>query len=94
MDWRAAALPLLVEVVVSAGVWCLWFWLLERMTLAAFSMGSLAMWTATTIPGLIVFGFMSWRVDVALAIAVGAIVVALRARAGDEQPMALGLGGA
>jgi hypothetical protein len=41
----------------------------------------------------VLFGFMSWRIDVALAIAVAAIVVALRARVADEQPLALGLGG-
>jgi hypothetical protein len=92
-DWRAAAVPLLVEAMVSAVLWSLWFWLLERMTLAAFSMGSLAMWTAGIIPGFVLFGFRNWRVNVALAIAVGAIVVALRARVVDEQPTALGLGG-
>jgi hypothetical protein len=82
----------MVEVSVSAGLWWLWFWLLERMTLAAFSMGSLATWTAFVLPGFVLFGFMSWRVDVALALAAAAIVVALRARVAEEQPVALGLG--
>ena len=46
------------------------------------------------VPQFAMDGFQNWRADVALAIAVGAIVVALRARVVDEQPMALGLGGA
>ena len=91
MNWRAAALPLLVEVTVSAGLWCLWFWLLGQMALAAFSMGLLAMWTASMIPGFLAFGFMSWRIDVALVVSMAAIVVALRARVAEEQPVALGL---
>jgi hypothetical protein len=36
-------------------------------------------------------GFAEWRMDVAVAIAVAAIVVALRARTAEEQPTALGL---
>jgi hypothetical protein len=92
VGWHGILVALLVEGAVSACVWSLWFWLLERMTLAAFSMGSLAIWTASIFPGFILFGFMSWRFDAALVIAVGAIVVALRARAVEEQPAALGLG--
>lgn len=93
LEWREMAMPLLVQAVVIACSWSLWFWLLQRMTLAAFGMGALAMWTASMLPGFVLFGFMSWRIDVALAIAVAAIVVALRARVADEQPLALGLGG-
>jgi hypothetical protein len=62
------------------------------MTLAAFSMGSLAMWSAATIPGVVLFAFMSWRVDLAGVIALSALVLALRARVAEEQPVALGLG--
>lgn len=91
VEWRVIAAPLLVEVLVSACLWWLWFWLLERMTLAAFSMGSLAAWTASTLAGTVLFGFMNWRIDVALIISVAALVVALQARIADEQPMALGL---
>lgn len=91
LDWREVALPMLVEAVVVACSWCLWFWLLQRMTLAAFSMRPLAIWTATMLPGFVLFGFLSWRIDIALAIAVVAIVVALRARSEEEQPIALGL---
>jgi hypothetical protein len=38
------------------------------------------------------FGFLSWRIDLAIAISVAALVAALRARPGEEQPLALGLG--
>jgi hypothetical protein len=93
IEWRTMAMPLLVQATVIACQWGLWFWLLERMTLAAFAMRALATWTASVIPGFVLFGFMSWRVDLALGIAVGALVVALRARVADEQPLALGLGG-
>jgi hypothetical protein len=91
VDWREVVGPLLVEGAVTACSWWLWFWLLERMTLAAFSMRALAAWTATMVPGFVLFGFLSWRIDAGLAIAVAAILVALRARSAEEQPMALGL---
>jgi hypothetical protein len=92
IEWRELAIPLLVQAAVIACLWTLWFWLLVRMTLAAFGMRALTMWTASIIPGFVFLGFLIWRVDLALAIAVGAIVIALRARGVDEQPMALGLG--
>jgi hypothetical protein len=85
------ALPLAVQAAVIAGSWCLWFWLLQRISLAAFGMRDLAMWTASIVPGFVLLGFLNWRVDLALAIAVSAIVVALRAPPREEQPTALGL---
>jgi hypothetical protein len=91
LDWREVAVPLLLEAVVVGGSCILWFWLLERMTLAAFSMRTLAAWAAAMLPGFAFAGFLQWRIDVALAIAIAAIVVALRARPGEEQPVALGL---
>jgi len=94
IEWREMAIQLLVQAAVTACLWSLWFWLLERMPLAAFGMRALAVWAASIIPGFMLLGFMNWRVDVALAIAVAALVVALRARVADEQPTALGLGGA
>jgi hypothetical protein len=93
IEWRAMAMPLLVQAAVIACQWSLWFWLLQRMTLAGFAMRALATWTASIAPGFMLMGFLSWRVDVALPIAVGALVVALRAQVTDEQPVALGLGG-
>jgi hypothetical protein len=92
-EWREMVVPMLVQAAVIGATWVLWFWLLERMTLAAFGMRALATWTASIAPGFVLLGFMSWRIDVALSISVGAIVVALRARVADEQPVALGLGG-
>jgi drug/metabolite transporter (DMT)-like permease len=91
LGWRDAMLPLLLSALVSAASWWLWFWLLERMTLAAFGMRALAAWLASLLPGLLMFGFLSWRVDAAAAIGMAALVVALRARTADEQPLALGL---
>jgi hypothetical protein len=92
IEWQEQAIPLLLQAAVIACLWVLWFWLLERMTLAAFGMRALAMWTASILPGFALPAFFSGRVDVALVIAVGAIVIALRARVTDERPTALGLG--
>lgn len=93
LDWASAWAPVLLQTAVMACVWLLWFWLLQRMALAAFCTRALAAWAAAVTPGFVMGGFTQWRVDLALAIAVGAIVVALRARVADEQPLALGLGG-
>jgi hypothetical protein len=90
--WHEVWVAMTVQAVVVGCSSYLWFWLLGRMRLAAFCMSALAMWTATMLPGVVLFGFLQWRVDVAVAIAVGAIVVALRAQVADEQPTALGLG--
>lgn len=96
VDWREVAIPLFIQAAVAAAASCMWFWLLERMTLAAFSMGAAAAWAAVLIFALanssLLDWRMGWRVDVALAIAAAAIVVALRARIEDEQPVALDLG--
>jgi hypothetical protein len=89
---RALLVPLLCDAVTLAATWWLWFRLLERMTLAAFGMRQLAAWVAAVVPELALIGFRQWRLDAALVIALGAIVVALRARGGEEQPVALGLG--
>jgi hypothetical protein len=62
------------------------------VTLGAFGMRALAAWLAAVIPGLAAFGFRDWRADAAVVIALGAVVVALRARVAEEQPVALGLG--
>jgi hypothetical protein len=93
MDWRGLIVPLLCQAALLAVVWCLWFWLLQRITLGAFGMRALAAWAATAVPVFVTVGLLQWRVDAAVAIAVVAIAVALRARASDEQPTALGLGG-
>jgi hypothetical protein len=96
VDWREVAIPLLVQAAVIGATWWLWFWLLERMTLAAFGMRAVAVWAAVLIFALANSSLRDsrtgWRMEVALAIAVGAIVVALRARVSEEQPVALGLG--
>jgi hypothetical protein len=71
----------------------LWFWVLQRVTLGAFGMRALAAWLAAVIPGFAVFGFLEWRADVAIAVALSAVVISLRAAPVEEQPVALGLGG-
>lgn len=90
-DWHAAFLPLLCIALLQAALWWLWFWLLRRMTLAAFGMRPLAAWAASIVPGFVLVSLTSWRIDAAFVIAVAALVIALRARPGDEQPLALGL---
>lgn len=93
VDWHSIAVPLVLEAAVVACSCCLWFWLLQRMTLAAFGMHTLAAWVASVAPGFVLMGFTQWRIDAAFAIALAAIVIALRARVSEEQPVALGLGG-
>jgi drug/metabolite transporter (DMT)-like permease len=90
-DWRPVALSILAGVVVMGCLWPLWFWLLRRMTLAALCMGALAAWVASLLPELALGGVRQWRMDVAVMIAVAAVVVGVRARVPEEQPMALGL---
>jgi hypothetical protein len=91
LDWGSAWAPLLAQAGVAAAIWWLWFWLLQRMTLAAFCMRSLAGWVAAMVPGFAMVGYLQWRMDVAVGIAFAAIVVALRSRVTEEQPTALGL---
>lgn len=93
LDWRGILVPLLLEATVVAASCWLWFWLLQRMSLASFGMRTLAAWVASVAPGLLFMGLTEWRIDAAFAIALGAVVVALRARVAGEQPVALGLGG-
>jgi hypothetical protein len=81
----------LIMALVSAASWWLWFWLLQRMTMAAFGMRALAAWAAALLPGFLMYGFLSWRIDAAVAISLAALVIAVRARVTDEQPLALGL---
>jgi hypothetical protein len=86
LDWRGLLIPLLCDAAVLAVMWWLWFWLLQRMTLAAFGMRALAAWTVSVALGVGFAGFRDWRIDAALVIAVAAIVVALRARETEEEP--------
>jgi len=92
LDWRQLIAPLALQAVVVACSWVLWFWLLQRVTLGAFGMRALAAWLAAVIPGFAVFGFLEWRADAAVVVALSAVVVALRAGPVEEQPVVLGLG--
>jgi len=91
LDWQQAALPLVLAALLNLATWWLWFWLLERMTLAAFGMRALATWAAAIVPGFVLVSLTNWRNDAAFVIAIAALVAALRARTADEQPLALGL---
>ncbi len=91
INLREAAIPFLAQTVVTAGAVWLWFWLLERMPLAAFCMLPLAAWTASTFRNFLFAGFLDWRLDIALVIAATAVTVALHARVADEQPVELNL---
>jgi hypothetical protein len=93
LEWRQLIAPLALQAVVVACSWVLWFWLLQRVTLGAFGMRALAAWLAAVIPGFAVFGFLEWRADVAIAVALSAVVISLRAAPVEEQPVAVGLGG-
>jgi hypothetical protein len=92
VDWREAAVPVLMQAGLAAATYWIWFYLLVRMRLTAFSMHPLAVWVAGIVAELVGVRLMAWRVDLAAVIAVGAIVVGVRARMVDEQPTALGLG--
>ncbi len=92
IDWSQTAVPLALAAATGAAVWWLWFRLLRRMTLAAFATRPLAIWVASALPFLFAGSYLSWRTDAAIAISVAALVVALRARVAEEQPLALGLG--
>jgi hypothetical protein len=93
VDWRSVAMPLIVQAAVMAVSTYLWFWLLGRMTLAAFGMGALAGWTAYLAFAFATGDFLWWRLDAAIVIGIVAIAVALRARVSDEQLVELGLRG-
>jgi drug/metabolite transporter (DMT)-like permease len=93
LEWRELIAPLALQAVVVACSWVLWFWLLQRVTVGAFGMRALAAWLAAVIPGVAAFGFLQWRADAAIVVALIAIVVSLRAAPVEEQPVALGLGG-
>jgi len=92
VDWREVGVPLLIQAAVAGATCCLWFWLLQRMSLAVFGMRSVAVWAATLIFVLANSSLLDWRMDAALAIALGSVAVALRARIEDEQLVALDLG--
>ena len=93
LEWRQMIAPLALQVVVVACSWVLWFWLLQRITLGAFGMRALGAWIVSVVPAFAVYGFREWRADVAVVVALGAVVVSLRAAPAEEQPVSLGLGG-
>ncbi len=91
IDWRRAAVPLLLQSLASAAAMLLWFFLLTRMRLSAFTLHPLAAWLASTLAGLALFGIADWRQDAAFAIGLGALLLGIRARAAEDRPIALEL---
>jgi hypothetical protein len=90
-DLHLAWATLLPDVAVLIVSWSLWFWLFQRLTLAAFSMRMLANCAAALLPGFLSFGIGQWRMDASFVISCIAVGFALRATAVEEQPVSLGL---
>ena len=88
---QVAWATLLPEIAVLIVSWCLWFWLLQNLSLAAFSMRMLANCAAALLPGFLSFGVGQWRMDASFVISCIAVAVALRATPAEEQPQSLGL---
>ena len=89
VDWRSAAISLAYGIIVAVVAGVLWYWLLQRMELAAFTMQTLAVSLSGLLLQFVLFGFLSWRLDLALALGGGALVVALRALPEDDEPVLL-----
>ncbi len=92
VDWRSAGMSLIYGIIVAGVAGVLWYWLLQRMELAAFTMQTLAVSLSGVVLQFVVFGFLSWRVDLAMALGSGALVVALRASLEDDEPVLLHVG--
>ena len=82
---------LLPEIAVLIASWCLWFWLLQKLSLAAFSMRMLANCAAALLPGFLSFGVGQWRIDASFVISCIAVAVAFQATPAEEQAQSLGL---
>lgn len=90
-DLQISWVTLLPETAVIVVSWCLWFWLLQNLSLAAFSMRMLANCAAALLPGFLSFGVGQWRMDASFVISCIAVGVALRATSAEEQAQSLGL---
>jgi drug/metabolite transporter (DMT)-like permease len=90
--WRDALELLALYAALTAVSMFLWFWLLKHLPLSAFALHPLAVWTASILGGMVVFGLANWRIDLAAAVDLAALWFGLRARFDDEQPVSLQLG--
>ena len=93
VSWAEMWVPMGGAVLLAGAAAVLWFSLLQRMELAAFSMQQVVLLTGGLLVQFVLFGFLSWRLDVAVALCVGAIWTAMEARAEDEEPVRLGVVG-
>ncbi|GAC1423086.1 MAG: hypothetical protein NVSMB62_19310 [Acidobacteriaceae bacterium] len=91
IEWHQATIPLLLQSLAAAGAMMLWFWLLARMSLPAFTLHPVAVWIASTATAILLFGLTDWREDAALVIAFIALIAGLRARSAEEHPISLEL---
>ena len=89
--WREAVVLLALDAALTAAAMLLWFYLLRNLSLAAFILHPLAIWTASLVAGLLTFGLANWRMDFAAAVALAALWSGLRSRTAHEQPLALEL---
>ncbi len=83
---REVLLPLCINVVLfTVPTTVLWYWLLRAMPLPAFSMQAIAAWFLPGLSGFFFFGFRAWRVDAAILLGVGGLIVGLRAGPYDDE---------
>ena len=75
IDWPAALAWLALSAALTAAAMFLWFWLLQHMQLSGFVLHPLAIWTASLLGGMAVFGVANWRNDTAAARRPGRVVV-------------------
>ena len=88
--WRDALPLLCLYAALTAATMFLWFWLLKHAALRL-RPASLAVWTASILGGLVVFGLSNWRMDAAVAHSARRTLVRPARTSLDEQPVALEL---
>ncbi len=89
--WGKVWGPVAVAATATGVAGVLWYWLLGHAELAVFSMQTLVLWLSAVLFEFAMFGFLSWRIDVAVLVGLGAMWVAMRARVGDDDPVLLGV---
>lgn len=92
VDLREVAAPLLIDAFLfTLPTIVLWYWVLRKMPLPAFTLQAIASWFVPSLAGFALFGFRAFRVDLAILLGIAALVVGLRARPHDDEFTALNL---
>jgi hypothetical protein len=91
VNWHQALLALTLDALLTAVAVAIWFWLLGHMPLPAFALHPLAIWSASVLAGIVLFGWSNWRMDLAVSVDIVALIVGLRARVSDQEPVSLDL---